>query len=126
MLLALYYYLKRPLFELMHRWTARTLLILLLVSTFAPAAMAVDGPPQHACCLRTSHSHQTTLTAVHQSDGSCCPPIATNHWAQVNPQDSFHNAAVIEVTPRKISQLHRHSLNRSSYSGRAPPAFSIA
>src|SRR5882757_5354234 len=110
----------------MQRWIAKILLILLLVSIFAPVAMAVDGPPQHACCLRTSHSHKTIITAVQQSDGSCCPPIATSHWAQVDPESSFHTVLLVEIASLAPDTFSHHLLTSSSYSGRAPPAFSIA
>jgi len=44
----------------MHRLTARILLVLLLVSVLAPAALAVAGPQQgdccsQKCCLRMRH-----------------------------------------------------------------------
>src|SRR5882672_6743134 len=36
----------------MHRLTARLLLVLLLVGTFAPVALAISAPVLHACCMR--------------------------------------------------------------------------
>ncbi len=36
----------------MHRLTARLLLVLLLVGTFAPVALAISAPVPHACCMR--------------------------------------------------------------------------
>jgi hypothetical protein len=113
----------------MQRLTSRILLVLLLVSTFAPAALAVDGPPQHACCLRMLHSHSqttTTLAAVHPRDGNCCPPMATGHWAQVAQQAGVGAALAREIAGHGLRNVHPGSSISTAYSGRAPPTFSIA
>jgi hypothetical protein len=36
----------------MHRVTARSLLVLLLVGVFVPVGLAIAAAPPHACCLR--------------------------------------------------------------------------
>ena len=112
----------------MHRLTARILLILLLVSTFAPAALAVDGPPQHACCLRKMHSPSpgATLAAVHARDGNCCPPITTIHSAQVSSRTGVPAGLVREITSNPVPPTRHDSQPLNSHSGRAPPASSIA
>ncbi|HEY1263752.1 MAG TPA: hypothetical protein VGF06_09520 [Terriglobales bacterium] len=112
----------------MHRWTARILLVLLLVSTFAPAALAIDGPPQHACCMRARHAHPggTTLAAVHPRDGNCCPPITTTSGAQVSV---WATVRIGQVQHRTYGGFHRLILlspDEGSHSGRAPPAFFFA
>ena len=70
----------------MHRLTARLLLVLTLVGTLAPVALAVSAPPPHACCMRKpmheqgSRSLQTqTVDTGHRN---CCPPVTTAHWAK--------------------------------------------
>src|SRR5437899_354938 len=63
----------------MNRWTARVLLLLLLMGTFGPVALAISASAQHACCMRKpmrrsghenafqSVSHQHTLGAGRDS-----------------------------------------------------------
>jgi hypothetical protein len=61
----------------MHRLTARLLLLLALVGSLAPLALAVGiAPPLHACCLRNASHHCHDSAAEHLTfrDRSCCRP----------------------------------------------------
>lgn len=71
----------------MHRLTAATLLALLHVGLFAPAAMALSGPVAHACCLRRTHrgaSSTPGFNATNTHNGNCCPPSVTPHCAELS------------------------------------------
>jgi hypothetical protein len=71
----------------MYRLTARVLLVLLLAGTFVPVAMAISAPAPHVCCMRKPmHEHGSgtiEVRAVDGRNGSCCPPAATAHWAEL-------------------------------------------
>ncbi len=70
----------------MYRLTAGSLLSLLLVGLFAPAAMAVSGPAPHSCCLRHAHRGDSTtpgINATNTHHGNCCPPSVTPHCAEL-------------------------------------------
>jgi hypothetical protein len=70
----------------MHRLTARLLLVLTLVGTLAPVALAVSAPPAHACCMRKPMHEQGSRSlqtqAVDTGHRNCCPPVTTAHWAE--------------------------------------------
>jgi len=71
----------------MHRLTARLLLVLLLVGTFAPVALAISAPLPHACCMRKPmHEHGSRSLAAQAADEghhNCCSPVTTAHWAEL-------------------------------------------
>ena len=71
----------------MHRITASSLLVLLLVGTLAPVALALSAPPPHACCMRKPlHNRDARYLEVRAVDGgrhNCCPPVTTAHWAEI-------------------------------------------
>ena len=80
----------------MHRLIARLLLVLLLVGTFAPVALAISAPLPHACCMRKPmHDHGSRSLEI-QNVGSdhqnCCPPVTTAHWAEAGSgvHSNFH------------------------------------
>jgi hypothetical protein len=116
----------------MHRVTARLLLVLLLVSIIAPAALAITAPTPHACCLRMKHDCTTTTHALEfQAAPACCNrdcyrPLTISQWGE-NPQC---NAAAI--TPAKTTLLFARSAighnetGSTAHSGRAPPQFSFS
>jgi len=112
----------------MHRLTARILLVLVLVSTLVPVAMAVNGPCQHACCLRMMHSHRqaATLQTVPQAGGNCCPPMTTQQWAQVSSAAGVQIAAVLQVSSPQLPGSHNGLLLAFSHTGRAPPTPSLS
>ena len=70
----------------MHRLTARLLLILTLVGTLAPVALAISAPLPHACCIRKPMHDHGSRSLEFRSTASerrnCCPPVTTAHWAQ--------------------------------------------
>ena len=78
----------------MHRLTARLLLILVLVGTFVPMALAITAPPQHACCMRKPmHMHGAKSAEWHAVDcgrHSCCGSPTVPHWAQPSPPLGAH------------------------------------
>ena len=114
---------------LMHRLTARFLLILLLVRSFAPVALAISTPPPHACCMRKMHSHtspETEFRALDYGDHDCCRPLTVSHAAQPRPRPSAHAVlASAALLPQLRSGDAPADVN-AAHSGRAPPSFSIA
>jgi hypothetical protein len=70
----------------MYRLTARLLLVLALVGTIAPVALAISAPLPHACCVRKpihNGSRSLELQAVGGEHRNCCPPVTTAHWAEL-------------------------------------------
>ena len=71
----------------MHRLTARLLLVLMLVGTLAPVALAISATPPHACCMRKPmHEHGSRRFEIQNVGGerhNCCPPVTTAHWAEL-------------------------------------------
>jgi len=113
----------------MQRLTARFLLVLLLVGTFAPAALALAAPAPHACCMRKpmhgSSSHNSDLQA---SSDCCnhdhCRPLNHSGWVSVAPSSGSDQP--ISASGRLVvSSPAVNSLPDESHSGRAPPQFSI-
>lgn len=114
---------------IMHRLTARLLLVLVLVSIFAPVALAISAPPPHACCLRKpmhEHgSHGLEFQAVVCGHGNCCPPVTTAKWVELGAQTglSIHPLlAYLPPAPQPVLRSHRAS---DLHPVRAPPPFSI-
>src|SRR5207302_9784054 len=71
---------------IMHRLTARLLLIALLAGSYAPVALAFSATPPHACCLRkhSGGSPELSFDSRHFG-GDCCRLPATSQWAQPRP-----------------------------------------
>lgn len=114
---------------LMYRLTARLLLILLLVGTFAPVALAISAPPPHACCMRKMHSHdspETEFRALDCGSHDCCRPLTTSHAAQLRPQPSAHATPVSAALLLLLPPADATADVGTAHSGRAPPSFSIA
>lgn len=77
----------------MHRWTGRWLLLLALMGTFVPVALAVHAAPAaHACCVRKVQAHpchgmtvaepeQPTLRSMGCCGHDCCRASTTARWA---------------------------------------------
>ncbi|HTR67512.1 MAG TPA: hypothetical protein VMH85_17160 [Terriglobales bacterium] len=115
----------------MQRITARLLMVLALVGTFAPVALAIAGPAPHACCLRAGHScplcrkthHGITVDAVHKGDcGRCCPPNVPAQWAQLLRPTQIDTAAVSATLITRVATLQRAPELYSVLPARAPPA----
>jgi hypothetical protein len=86
----------------MHRLTARFLLVLLLVGTFA-VALALSAPPPHACCLRKPLQDHGSASPEFQSAGTehnnCCPPVTTAQWAEMGLGMSTSSSITTSATP---------------------------
>jgi hypothetical protein len=108
----------------MHRFTARTLLVLLLVGTLAPLALAVSTQTSHACCLRKMHDsspHQAEINAPYCCHHDCCRSVVSSQFAQVPaPAGPPAAPAPIRLQADLISAFAKSSLN-SSHSVRGPP-----
>jgi hypothetical protein len=98
----------------MHRLTARLLLVLLLLGTLGPVAMAISGPAPHACCMRRPmHDHGSAdheIQAVRGENRSCCPPVTTSHWAELGSgiDSSTHPLlAVLSLDSRSLRIIYQ-------------------
>lgn len=114
----------------MYRLTARILLVLLLVGTFAPAALAVSGPAPHACCLRKMHSRapegKTFQAIPHAGNNSCCPPITVELWAEPALQVRVDAGFISADSSPLLPAVHYRVDFNSSDSVRGPPSSSTA
>jgi hypothetical protein len=105
------------------------LLILLLVGTFAPVAVAISAPPPHACCMRKMHSHDSPGTEFRAFDcGShdCCRPLTISHAAQLRPRPSADAVPVSTALLLQLPPADATADVSTAHSGRAPPYYSIA
>ena len=109
----------------MHRLTASSLLALLLVGTFAPAALAVSAPPPHACCMRKSiQDHGARHLEVQAVDGerhNCCPPITTAHWAEIGSGITSNRHSLLTYLPPQPSPALRSNFENALRPVRGPP-----
>jgi hypothetical protein len=114
----------------MHRLTARLLLMMLLLSVFAPVALAISTSAPHACCLRKPlrdgrHDPEIQSTpACCRHD--CCRPLTVSLWAHFAPQANARVTSTSVPLPSELRLIHRTSSGNRSDSVRAPPQFSIA
>jgi hypothetical protein len=115
----------------MHRLTAGFVLILLLVSVFAPVALAISASAPHACCMRkpmhdrASHNSEfQTLPGCCQRD--CCRPLTVSQWAQISPQPNAQIAPASTTLQSGRRPIYFATTVNRAHSGRAPPQFSIA
>jgi hypothetical protein len=109
----------------MHRLTARLLLVLTLVGTLAPVALAVSAPPPHACCMRKplhdqgSRSLQTqTVDAGHHN---CCPPVTTAQWAEAGSGINSKIHPLLAYLPPRSHTSLRGSFEDTLRPVRGPP-----
>jgi hypothetical protein len=115
----------------MHRLTARLLLTLMLVGIFAPLALAVSAPAQHACCMRKPMHEQGTHRSEINSPADhcqhdCCRALVGLRSAQLRPLGVDPVAPASSHLTRPAELLFCASRDRSSNPGRAPPQLSIA
>jgi len=115
----------------MHRLTARALLVLLLVGTFVPVALAISAPASHACCVRKPMhgrpSHDAEFNAPPgccQHD--CCRVLTVSHWAQLSPSTSAQRMPACATLQAVWREKHFAASLHYAHSGRAPPQISIA
>jgi len=115
----------------MHRLTARLLLTLMLVGTFAPVALAISTPAPHACCMRKAmHEHGSTNAELHLAGADCnhdcCHALTVSQSPQLLPSAGAQPATFSTQLSAERAAVNRSRLIQSSHSGRAPPQFSIA
>ena len=114
----------------MQRVTARFLLVLSLVSAFAPAALALSAPAPHACCMRkpmhNHSSHQAQFQAVDCCNHNCCiRPLTVSRWAQRQPATNAALAREFAPLLADLPSAPRPAASTNDHSVRAPPASSI-
>ena len=113
----------------MNRWTARVLLLLLLMGTFGPVALAISASTPHACCMRKPMRHsgyESVFQSVSHEDHRCCTPLASTHWAQAATVLRVHVTPAATVLNSGIPQAAPKRHVERSLSARAPPQFSVA
>src|SRR5262249_47027716 len=107
----------------MHRLTARSLLVLLLVGSIAPAALAIAAPTPHACCMRKPmHMGSTHDSEFHASatccQHDCCRALTVSHWADLAPLASGPRSAIAASLQGPHKLLDVASPINGTHSGR--------
>jgi hypothetical protein len=105
----------------MHRLTARLLLLVALLGTFAPSALLALATPPHACCVRKAHRCHDSIdpdTELAIRDASCCNreasrAVTTAKWARPQPR-----SCPFASHPASFSA--RTSIDRLSESSQSP------
>jgi hypothetical protein len=115
----------------MQRLTARCLLVLLLVGTLSPLALAIGAPAPHACCMRKPMhggvAPQVQLTASADCCGhDCCRAATRSNWAQAPEGRSNNLSLPCGQLIVRSAWVEEDSDSDSLHSGRSPPQFSIA
>jgi hypothetical protein len=112
----------------MNRWTARVLLLLLLMGTFGPVALAIPASAPHACCMRKPMRHSGHESAFQSAcqDHRCCTPLASTHWAQAGTVRRVHVSPPVTVLNSGMPPVAAKRHVERSLSVRAPPQFSAA
>ncbi|MGP0019667.1 MAG: hypothetical protein ACLPHP_13930 [Candidatus Sulfotelmatobacter sp.] len=119
----------------MQRLTARFLLLLALVGTFVPLALAATAAPEHACCLRKGvhQCHGSAPESDQRSirDTSCCHhdgcrAVTTPQWANTQPPVTAPFQQNVETSLAESRADSPATKLFSSQSTRAPPQISIA
>jgi len=109
----------------MHRLTARLLLVLLLVGTLAPVALAISAPPAHACCMRKAlHDHGSRsleLQQVGSRNGNCCPPVTTAHWAELGSGVNAGTSVLSVNLPPDLAPVFPCNDGNAIHPVRGPP-----
>jgi hypothetical protein len=122
--------LAEDLLQLMHRLTARLLLILMLSGTLAPAALAISAPSPHACCKRKPlHNHGGPSSEFKASDcgnHNCCRSLTVSQRAQPRPSISGCIGQPSATLLSEVGPNCRFIDFSQSRSARAPPPSSIA
>jgi hypothetical protein len=109
----------------MYRLTARLLLVLLLAGMFVPVALAISAPLPHACCARKPmHEHGSGSREMQAIDGqphSCCPPVTTAHWAELESGVNSNIHPLLTYLPPDSHPVLRSNLVNSLRPVRGPP-----
>jgi hypothetical protein len=114
----------------MHRLTARLLLLVALLGTFAPSALLALATPPHACCVRKAHRCHDSIdpdTELAIRDASCCNreasrAVTTAKWARPQPRTAQFFQRAAEPLARQLSPAAAHSQAIPLHSPRAPPS----
>jgi len=110
----------------MRRLTARLLLVLLLVGTLAPVALAISAPLPHACCMRKPmHDHGSRSLEVQAVAGehrNCCPPVTTAHWAELGSGVTSNIHPLLAYLPPQPHPALRSNYENALRPVRGPPA----
>jgi hypothetical protein len=113
----------------MQRFTARLLLLAVLIGILAPVSLALSQESPHACCLRKQPHHHDSNELSFDSrhcGQDCCRPVLIKQWAQTRPPVVPGTAAPTrEVTQQTAWPDHNFDL-LSSKSVRAPPDSQLA
>jgi hypothetical protein len=112
----------------MYRLTARALLVLILVGTFVPVALAMTASAPHACCLRkpNHNSLKPTFNALNLGRGNCCPPMASATWAQPRSSIPVETSFLAAKAVASDTIFDHFAEPISSRPARAPPVVPIA
>ena len=125
---------------IMHRLTARLLLLFALVGNFVPVALALSAAsPPYACCVRkssqvhpchgmamaTTEPEQLAIRSTGCCNHDCCRGVTVARWAQTEPVAVSALAQDVTTTIKFLhldSPITHHSELQST---RAPPKPSI-
>jgi len=115
----------------MHRLTARVLLVLLLVGSFVPVALAISATPSHACCMRKPmHGRPSHDSEFHAPPGCCqhdgCRSLTVSQLAHLSPSAEVHRMAASTASQAELPEVRFSASINHAHSGRAPPQFPIA
>src|SRR5215470_16009440 len=72
----------------MNRFTAKLLLLAMLIGILAPVSLALSEESPHACCLRKQPHHHPSGELSFDSrhcGQDCCRPVMVKQWAQTRP-----------------------------------------
>lgn len=115
----------------MHRLTARFLLLVTLLGSLGPLAIAASAISPHACCLRkAAHPcHDSTSSQLGIRAAGCCSnssPVATTpQWAHSASPPAAFLAFTVEASTASLNPARPNTRALHSSSPRAPP-FSIS
>jgi len=114
----------------MHRLTASLLLILMLLGTFAPAALAISAESPHACCkrkpLHDHGGHSSEFGGPDTANHDCCRPLTIAQRAHPRPPISGCVSQPSGTLLQEMDPSYRIIDFSDSRSARAPPTFPIA
>jgi hypothetical protein len=121
---------------IVHRLTAKLLLLFALVGNLIPLAMAAAPAAPRACCRRMAH-HCHEAAALKSGElvfrdphcccnGNCRRAATTAQWAHPKTRSSQACDAVVERLAGNIRSAFSGKQLASSYSSRAPPQLPIA
>jgi len=114
----------------MQRWTARLLLVLVLVGVLAPVGLAMTAAPPHACCRR--HPMPDAAAGGVQikappacCNHDCCRSVTVSQWANVCPTVGLFATSALSNAPSVSQSAAPAPAVDDAHSGRAPPQASI-